>query len=496
MVPVQRIINELQVEYWRPAQDSPDIEADDMTDGQVQPTDERMLLAAYDLSIPGFIGLPRWYAANKYAHIKFLDRTVRAARDPAMFDACTLKPRNQDQKDFFDDMIAACRMPGPVDNVANARTGAGKTAAVLHTIAKEIQAPSLIIVPKHKLLRQWYMAIEKYFNPEWAYHNVGWVYSKQIGWENKPIVLGMLPSIAMRDYGLAFYRNFSFVGIDEYHNAGTPRGQNILSKFHARIRIGVTATNRTDVGYRLQRWHMGPPRIKSKQQVMAPRAYVVDYQTEVNQRDINPRYMTSILAFQRHDRDELLARIIKTGYLRDRQMVVLSDRIEHLEKLQRIANSTHGIPYSAMGLVTGQRSGKPKKMPNGQWKTPRIKQSEDEQAEYALRQIRFATYGIFGEGTDIEELDWGLEATPRGKIVQALGRIVRLAEGKETPEWYSIRDIVIQPELMSGIFVDPNADRVYPDLIKTHRGRMASFKEQNATVVSAKIEDIEALINV
>ena len=57
-------------------------------------------------------------------------------------------------------------------------------------------------------------------------------------------------------------------------------------------------------------------------------------------------------------------------------------------------------------------------------------------------QIIFATYEIFSKGVDVPRLDMGVEALPSGNVKQPAGRILRISDGKETPEWYAIHDTI------------------------------------------------------
>ena len=63
--------------------------------------------------------------------------------------------------------------------------------------------------------------------------------------------------------------------------------------------------------------------------------------------------------------------------------------------------------------------------------------------EHAKENARviFATYGIIAKGVDIPRLSGGVDATPRAKAAQLLGRTLRILPGKIRPIWITIADM-------------------------------------------------------
>ena len=93
--------------------------------------------------------------------------------------------------------------------------------------------------------------------------------------------------------------------------------------------------------------------------------------------------------------------------------------------------------------------------------------------------IFLTTYGIFGTGNDIARLDLGIEASPRSDQRQPLGRILREYEGKDEPEWYSIKDDIV-------LAYPDGEEEPLTDLLKASVARKRSYKRQDAKIVAVK----------
>jgi superfamily II DNA or RNA helicase len=121
-------------------------------------------------------------------------------------------------------------------------------------------------------------------------------------------------------------------------------------------------------------------------------------------------------------RNLLIMKIIKSAYDCGRRIVVFSSLKIHLRFLQEtVASGLHGIPLDDTALYI---SGLTKK-----------------QREVAkTKRVMFATWGMMGEGTDIEWLDTCILATPRANVDQPIGRILREFPDKPQPVVVDIQD--------------------------------------------------------
>ena len=85
----------------------------------------------------------------------------------------------------------------------------------------------------------------------------------------------------------------------------------------------------------------------------------------------------------------------------------------------------NGIPEEDMGLYVGLTQGVYKEVPGSE----RAKLRET----IKQRRVIFGTYAMVAEGTDIPHLDTLILASPRSNVIQPVGRIRRVCEGKRTP---------------------------------------------------------------
>ena len=476
----------------------------------------------------GYIGLPRHFAMEQLSKRlrNAFDHTVKPSKKfkyPA-----NIKPRDKQQAEFMTDLAKAVKEYGlgPVDFTAKAKTGSGKTVSLLKTISDLGIGPVLFLVHINSLKRQWVGSKKKgngikfFFGKKWAKKNVGIVQQDVCDYKGKPIVIGMLPSIARRDYGKDFYNYFSAVFWDEVHKSAAPLLSKSLMLFPAAIRGGVTATPRKGKLARVIGTHLGKPSILSEQEVMAPNVIRVKLQPKKPTNLNTYSKYTVLTALTKWDaRQDLLRKIIqKKGYDNGRQVLGLSDRTAQLYDLkQRLIKA--GVPEKEIGLYVGSyetgnyiiRVKRPhssrfikyknftfptrykakkyiekQELPEGteydiapHIHTPSIKELERISKKCS---IVLATYGIFAVGVDIARLDMGVECSPRGNVVQALGRVLRILKGKLTPIWFCIDDVLYTQSSSIG------PKEPIGDFIDASKARTASYREQNAKISRTSVK--------
>jgi superfamily II DNA or RNA helicase len=467
------------------------------------------LVTLYDESIPGYIGVPRAWGADKFRHLSWVNRTSWPTPRPHLFPQ-TIKPRDDQQREFMRELANICNGARPIDYVANAKTGSGKTVSDLATTAK-LGVPTLVTVPLNKLKDQWYgnflrkQGILYFFGNEWTKKYVGIVQQDRCDYRGKLIVLGMLPSLARRDYGPEFYRYFGKLTIDEVHTAAAPLLSQALKRFPMAIRGGYTATNREDALKKVITYHLGRPKVESSQEVPRPRVFIVPFKLTTRLQVFNERMMLTSICFI-EPRNEMLTRLIyERSWKRGRHTVVLSDRTEQLQILQKSLMML-GIPQEHVGLYVGSYYtgkivasvvGHGKKKRFGVFDNVREANAAAREAGVAIvckqqkintpneelerikdhSRIILATYGIFGTGTDIPRLDQGIEASPRRNVVQSIGRILRKDDGR-VREWIGIADRIRRPEWRSL----PKDEQYYEEIIRWSEMRMNSYRKQNADI--------------
>ena len=90
--------------------------------------------------------------------------------------------------------------------------GFGKTVLAINLICW-LGKKALVIVNKEFLLNQWKERIEQFCDAK-----VGIIQQNKVDVEGKDIVLGMLHSVAMKDYDPSIFSKFGTVVVDEVHH--------------------------------------------------------------------------------------------------------------------------------------------------------------------------------------------------------------------------------------------------------------------------------------
>jgi hypothetical protein len=80
-------------------------------------------------------------------------------------------------------------------------------------------------------------------------------------------------------------------------------------------------------------------------------------------------------------------------------------------------------------------------------------------------------------------MDTGVEATPRGDVRQAIGRIGRDPRNPNNPEWHSLVDIIVPPP--TGNPFDPPSEP-YAYFIDKAAARLSSYHHHNARIVEVR----------
>ena len=111
-----------------------------------------------------------------------------------------------------------------------------------------------------------------------------------------------------------------------------------------------------------------------------------------------------------------IARLAVKAASAGRKLIVFSDRVKHLEKLEEFIKTEmakQGKRFTIGFYIGGMK--------------------EEELAISATRQIILSSYAMSAEGLDIPELDTCFLCTPKSDIEQVVGRITREHEDKKQP---------------------------------------------------------------
>lgn len=439
---------------------------------------------------PNGLSLPRAWAVKQFPHLRWADRTVFPQHDIS-FGKGGITPRDDRQRKFFGDLMEAARQPGPQNILANATTGAGKTASAIY-MGWQLRTPTLVVVDSNKIANGWLNNFRKFFGKKWTVNRVGRAQQDVLDYRCKAFVISLVQSLSVRDYGEDFYRHFGLVAYDEIQIFGNPGYCGVMHQFPARVRAGFTAENRGGEFGKLIKTHMGDTRVVSKQEVLKPAAWILRNKLQSGLNTYSEGAMITSLS-RIEERNQRIAKLVKTrGWDRQRNVLVLSNRTAHLVNLREMFIE-QGIPADEIGIhvgsyVTDRRVMRYRYADSGKANTVHICENEREanallkrleagnydgiklpsalcnrlQAgesvtwnfapeEYKPTQneldqitencrIVNATYEIFAKGVDVPRLDMGVEALPYGNIKQPLGRVLRILPDKLKPEWYAVDD--------------------------------------------------------
>ena len=328
--------------------------------------------------------------------------------------------RNNQQK-FIDK--AEKLLLGGESFVAQAPTGFGKTVIGCQ-LFRAVARPTLVIVPKEDLLDQWQDEIRK-----WLGTDPGTIQGDK--WDIKPVTVAMIHTLAQRGVPDSIAKEFGFVLWDEVHRVGASTFSKTVFQFPAKLRMGLSATpRRLDGREQMIFDSIGPIRVVEEQAQLTPSVAV--YKTEwecpryANGRKVHAE-IGKTMHLEKHMADDtkrnlLIMKLVKAAYDRGRRIVVFSSIKDHLRYLMdTVTGGMDGIPVDDTVLYI---SGLTKK--------------QREKAK--TKRVMFATWGMMGEGTDIEWLDTCILATPRANVDQAIGRILREFPGKKEPFVIDIQD--------------------------------------------------------
>lgn len=329
------------------------------------------------------------------------------------------------QEGFMRNMRAA--VTDHYSALIRAETGTGKTVVGLDTIA-ELGRRAIILVPLTRLMDQWIEeAHDKLGLP---YDSIGRIVGAKCQ-HRRPLVVGMMKSIAMREYPPEVYQSFGTMAVDEGHNTGAPLYAQTQGLFNSRYKFMLTATDgRRDGGDAVYKDQFGPPAFEQTMQSMPLTVHGVSYTAHKPPAGNNKSSRLIGLAYD-FTRNQMITKLAVHWYEGGHYPLFIMDHTRHVEVLRRMFLAA-GIPENKLGIYVGGEGG-----------SPVTKEYLDWCEKHAV--VFLATFGMMKEGIDIPKLDRGLNVSPRGDLVQTVGRIRRKFPGKDgRVHWVILRDRAIR----------------------------------------------------
>ena len=296
--------------------------------------------------------------------------------------------------------------------------GYGKTIIALYIITI-LKLKTIILVHKESLKEQWIQRIKEFIKNV----NIGIIQQNNINID-ADIIVGMIPSIAERNYNKIF-NDIGLIIVDECHHIASRVFNKCLYKIGADYTIGLSATpTRKDGLTKIIHWYLGPQLIyiKERDKIMNTIIYNINYESNDDKFKILCRKykgketintidmitnMTKI-----NDRNILILNIIKKLLEnKERYIMVLSERINHLTLLK--TDIDNYIKTNNLNILTEYY--------RGASTAEERRNAENNNNIHVL----FGSYQIASEGLDIPRLNTLLMVSPKKDVEQCIGRIQR-----------------------------------------------------------------------
>ena len=265
-------------------------------------------------------------------------------------------------------------------------------------------ANTLVVVNKNMLLDQWIERFVDYFKMNKK--DIGFL-GKSKNTLNKKLDIATMQSLKNRP---ELIKDYSFVIVDECHHIPAVTFEQIIKNFTGKYILGLSATpNRKDGLEPILYQQLGKVSYEyKKKRTLTHKLKLVD--TNFSSTADNFSTLINELC-EDENRNQLLLNEIKN--VRERKTLILTDRIEHINILERLLENEN-INYLS---IHGSLSKKDQKT-----NMEKVQSSN----------LILATTSYFGEGIDFPHLNTIIFATPisyHGRLIQYLGRVGR--DGQE-----------------------------------------------------------------
>lgn len=227
------------------------------------------------------------------------------------------------------------------------------------------------------------------------------------------ISIAMIQTLAAQKDKLpeGFWNSFGLIITDEVHRIGAPKWNDIVPKFSASYRLGVSATPRRKDGMEPVFFsHIGMVLHESKVKRVTPklRRIYTSFQIPQTHKFIPNRAGDEVLKrwlVKSPERNQLIINELVMACRAGRKIIVLSERRKHLEILKEMFDAVKPAGKETAFYIGG------------------MKRFELEAAESA--DLIFSSYQMTSEAFDVPELDTAFLVSPLSDVEQSVGRIMR-----------------------------------------------------------------------
>ena len=298
--------------------------------------------------------------------------------------------------------------------VLSAPTAFGKTIVAAALIARR-GVNTLVLVHRTELLKQWQARLQSFLSlGKGGLGTIGGGKAKPTG----KIDIALMQSLSRQNEINPLVENYGQVIVDECHHIGAVSFDAILKRVKAKYVLGLTATPiRRDGQQPIIFMECGPIRYTAAKPESAPQDMEVVARTLDTQIDLPPHAGIQDVFHQLVNdaiRTAAIATEIELAYRQGRKVLVLTERIAHLEAISVALSGMDFVPFVLHGRMS-------------------MKQREALiTALYALQpdspRILLATGKLVGEGFDHPALNTLVLAMPiswKGTLQQYAGRLHR-----------------------------------------------------------------------
>ena len=360
-----------------------------------------------------YLHLPRFYGLQNYGPAMFDDRVDGDLIQDVAFVGTLFAVQERAVETLSKTCFSSAGSGGGIVSIP---CGSGKTVLAVYFITKVLKRKACILVHKAVIRDQWKAAFER-FCPGIRVGVLGGTKSEI---DSVDVVIAMVLTVSMRDYDTSVFDSFGTVCADECHHLGAKVMSRALTRFRARHVLGLTATKeRPDGLTRLLHWSIGQEAFRAErdggEKVRVTMAiFKPDASKECLNREGKPvlSIMLNRIAVDA-TRNRFISSWVSDKRAQGRVVMVLSDRLVQLDILRTMLVAD-GVAVTDIGVFRGS--------------TP-----QREREEQLSRPVVLCSYGVANEGLDKREADTCVMATPKGRVVQCIGRIQRPCADKKPP---------------------------------------------------------------
>ena len=316
-----------------------------------------------------------------------------------------------------------------------ARPSYGKTVTAIALIA-ELKLNTLVIVPNLTLLNQWKERLNQFLDVGYDYKKEKDKFGTYSGNKKKvtnKIDVACIDSL-LKEEGEELLKNYGLTILDEVHHIAASSYEQVVRKCHSKYLYGFTATpKRSDKNERIIYKTIGDIRYQYKDddngldKILKPEFTSFTF-SSLEKTTPYSDMLSSLLMDE--ERNNKIVEDINKAYKEKKNIIVLTDRIEHINllksKLENVGN---------LFIINGQLSINEKK----------LFFTNVEKAKNGF--VIISTGKYIGEGFDEKKLDTLFLVSPfrwNGTLEQYVGRLHRENEGKELVEVHDYVDINVK----------------------------------------------------